>query len=154
MVEPDQVPWLTGDLMIDIYQLGFTLVVGAGLNWPQYHKHIHQWYHRKGEIFLYYFMFNSKRDKNPKVEQSLWLVACPVPSKYLNLLWWLIANWTCGNKFQWNLNHNPTFFSQICIVSAKLAQCIQFPMETLLFSKTDHYTHLNSLRLSDEYMHQ
>ena len=60
-MEPDQVPWLTGDLMIDMYQLGFTLVVGAGLNWPQCHKHIHQKYHKRGEIFLYYFMFNSSR---------------------------------------------------------------------------------------------
>ena len=42
---------------------------------------------------------------------SQWLVACSAPSHYLNQ-WWLIVNWTPGNKFQWNLNRNSFIFSQ------------------------------------------
>ena len=34
-----------------------------------------------------------------------WLVTCPAPSLYLSK-YWLIANWTPGNNFQWNLNEN------------------------------------------------
>ena len=34
-----------------------------------------------------------------------WLVACLVPSYYLNQCWFIV-NWTPGNKFHWNLNQN------------------------------------------------
>ena len=40
-----------------------------------------------------------------------WLVACSVPSHYLNKCWF-IAKWTPGNKFQWNSNRNSTIFIQ------------------------------------------
>ena len=38
-----------------------------------------------------------------------WLVACPVPSHYLNLCY-NIVNSTLRDKLQWNLNRNPYIF--------------------------------------------
>ena len=38
-----------------------------------------------------------------------WLVAWSAPSHYLNQ-WWIIVNWTLGNKFQWNFNRNSNIF--------------------------------------------
>ena len=38
-----------------------------------------------------------------------WLVACSVPSHYLNQNW-LIVNWTLRNKLQWNSNQNTKLF--------------------------------------------
>ena len=38
-----------------------------------------------------------------------WLLACSVPSHYLNQCW-DIVNCTLGNKFQWNFNKNTTIF--------------------------------------------
>ena len=40
-----------------------------------------------------------------------WLVACSVPSHYLNQCW-NIVNWTLGNKLQWNLNRISNIFIQ------------------------------------------
>ena len=40
-----------------------------------------------------------------------WLVAWTAPSPYLNQCW-NIANWTLGNKLQWNLNQNIYIFIQ------------------------------------------
>ena len=40
---------------------------------------------------------------------SIIVVACLVPSHYLNK-WWFIVNWTTGNKYQWNLSQNKTIF--------------------------------------------
>ena len=40
-----------------------------------------------------------------------WLVACLVPSHYLNQCWFIV-NWTSGNKFQWNFNRNIIIVNQ------------------------------------------
>ena len=38
-----------------------------------------------------------------------WLVAFSAPSHYLNQ-WWLMVNWTLGNKVQWNFYQNWNIF--------------------------------------------
>ena len=49
-----------------------------------------------------------------------WLVACSTPSHYLNQ-WWLVVNWTPGNKLQWNLNRKCIIFIQRkCIWKCRL----------------------------------
>ena len=40
-----------------------------------------------------------------------WLVACSVPSHYLNQCW-NIVNWTVRNKLHWNFNRNSNIFIQ------------------------------------------
>ena len=57
-----------------------------------------------------------------------WLVACLVPSHYLNQ-YWLIVNWTLRNKLKWNSNQNTIFFvhdntfkNVVCKMSAILCR--------------------------------
>ena len=54
-------------------------------------------------------MLNIRISKLSKHWSRKWLVACSVPSPYLNQCW-LIVNGTLGNKPQGNLNQNKNLF--------------------------------------------
>ena len=58
-----------------------------------------------------------------------WIVAWSAPSNYLKQ-WWIIVNWTHGNKLRWICNRNSNIFIEenafenvVCKMSAILCRC-------------------------------